>query len=83
MRKIFLCVAVLAMVLVMVVGVQAQQTVYLKGSGSSFNETWSNTFDAAADVGQYPSVWHLVYAGQANFDNVVSISTVLSNLDNT
>ena len=53
---------------------QQPQTIYLKGSGSSFNKAgWTNVFyvDEAATA-QNPSVWHLVYTG----DNVGAIASM-------
>jgi hypothetical protein len=46
-------------------GTGAAQTIYLKGSGNSFNyEGWQNIFYVGEiEEGTVPSVWHLVYSG--------------------
>jgi len=63
-KRIFTCVAMVAMLFVMAVAAQAQQTIYLKGTGTDFNKSgWQNVFEMTDDCGQYPRVWHLVYTG--------------------
>jgi len=55
------------------------QTVYLKGSGNNFDGTgWTNTFKVADDLGQHPSVWHIVYTGN-NFADVTYIQITFTN----
>ncbi|MDR0782850.1 MAG: hypothetical protein LBE83_03720 [Propionibacteriaceae bacterium] len=40
------------------------QVIDLKGTGSSFNESWNNTFAVGgAENASNPSMWHLVYTG--------------------
>ena len=48
--------------------VTGPQTIYLKGSGSTFKESWNNTFIMDPDNAEWdetlsPTVWHLVYTG--------------------
>ena len=68
MRK-FLIFLVTVMTLAAALPAFAAQTIYLKGSGSDFKETWLNTFKLAKEVGGDPSVWHLVYPN-GNINNV-------------
>ncbi|MCL1873510.1 MAG: hypothetical protein FWF85_05275 [Clostridiales bacterium] len=45
---------------------EADQTIYLKGTGSNFTEVWQNIFCLGEDDdrGSDPNVWHLVYSGK-------------------
>ena len=55
------------------------QTIYLKGSGNNFDGAgWTNTFKVADDLGQYPSVWHIVYTGNT-FADVTYIQITFKN----
>jgi len=59
---------------------QGTQTIYLKGSGSSFNKAgWTNVFylDESATA-QNPSVWHLVYTGN-NVNAIVNMQLEFTN----
>ena len=73
-KRILAIVLALAVVLCMSGLVYAatddEQKVYLKASGNKFEAGWQNEFKVVPDVGDNPQVWHLVYAGQANFANV-------------
>ena len=63
-------------------GVKAakSQTVYLKGSGNSFNgDGWKNTFKVTENVGQYPNVWHLVYTGNNFKPDVTAMQLTFTN----
>ena len=43
------------------------QTIYLKGSGKNFNESWNNLFYiGGAESADNPNVWHLVYSGNVD-----------------
>ena len=55
------------------------QTIYLKGSGNSFKEDWSNVFEVApAYPATTPNVWHLVYSGK-NISAVTSVQITFTN----
>ncbi|MCL2848469.1 MAG: prealbumin-like fold domain-containing protein, partial [Micrococcales bacterium] len=56
------------------------QTVYLKGSGSSFSASgWKNTFSVGTlAAGETPNVWHLVYSGKI-FADVTSMQVTFTN----
>ena len=57
----------------------ATQTIYLKGSGSSFDaDEWQDTFKAAENLGQYPNVWHLVYTGN-NLNAITKMQITFTN----
>lgn len=52
--------------------------VYLKGDGSKFDGSgWKNTFAMTEELGDYPSVWHLVYSG--DFKNVTYMQITFKN----
>ena len=56
------------------------QTVYLKGSGSNFNEKgWQNIFYVGgAESDLFPSVWHLVYSGKT-FNAITEMQITFTN----
>jgi hypothetical protein len=60
----FLLVAVMVFAMALPVVAEENQVIYLKGSGSNFNETWNNTFKVTENVGENPNVWHIVYTGK-------------------
>jgi len=75
MKKVFgiLLVAVMGFAMVLPAFAEEGQTIYLKGSGNEFNETWNNTFKVSDDVGDDPNVWHLVYTGEKIGKNVTAM----------
>ena len=55
------------------------QTVYLKGSGGSFNDQWKNVFTIGnIEEGSTPNVWHLVYSGKI-FNAVTEMQITFTN----
>ena len=49
------------------------QTIYLKGTGSNFTETWQNVFYlGGAEDAADPQIWHLVYTGN-NVDAITAM----------
>ncbi|MCL1840012.1 DUF4816 domain-containing protein [Candidatus Saccharibacteria bacterium] len=59
----------------------ASNTIYLKGSGSSFkDEGWRNVFYVNDEVksATYPNVWHLVYTGD-DFSDVSEMQLTFTN----
>ncbi|MCL1790492.1 MAG: hypothetical protein FWG40_03895 [Peptococcaceae bacterium] len=61
--------------------VATEETVYLKGSGSSFKEAgWQNVFKIEADYAgtATPETWHLVYSGK-NFNSITSMQITFTN----
>lgn len=67
-------------------GSPSGQTIYLKGSGSSFSmDGWQNVFyadgrtaDDYANEGSVPNVWHLVYSGDS-FGSVTEMQLTFTN----
>ena len=58
-----------------------EQTIYLKGTGSNFTETWQNVFylgGTANEDGEDNNIWHLVYTGN-NVDLITEMQLVFTN----
>jgi len=81
-RKILGLLLVLAMLFsigIPAMAASGPQTIYLKGSGSDFKETWQNVFYLGGAKGaEDPNVWHLVYTGN-NFSDVTSMQLTFTN----
>jgi len=55
------------------------QTVYLKGTGTNFNEAWNNVFYVGSSkTDSDPNIWHLVYSGK-DFDSVTTMQLTFTN----
>ncbi|MCL2135812.1 MAG: hypothetical protein FWH37_09785, partial [Candidatus Bathyarchaeota archaeon] len=58
----------------------AGQTIYLKGTGSDFDEQWQNIFYVGdADTASDPNVWHLVYTDKKNINDVTEMQITFTN----
>ena len=77
---IALAFAVILTLAVPAIAATGVQTIYLKGSGSKFDEKWKNVFTMDGDYSGTlaPAVWHLVYSGK-NFSDVTDMQITFTN----
>ena len=64
MKKLLISFTMFAIVFAVAASAMAEQTIYLKGTGKEFIETWNDVFYlGGSEDAEDPNVWHLVYTG--------------------